>query len=96
MVLDNLQEYTASVDPVLEACHIDNKSKEANIKHRKKLIKWGTRLSTCYLICVILILCYTMISKGLNSSVLITLLGTTTAIVLGLPLVVLKGLFKER
>lgn len=64
-------------------------------KHRKYLVLWVICLSSAWLLAVtvILFLCGGGIFH-FDSAVFITLLATTTATVLGLPVVVLKGLFK--
>lgn len=65
-------------------------------KHRKILVLWVIVLSSLWLlnVCVIMYLCGGAVFNY-DTPVLITLLATTTATVLGLPLVVLRGLFEQ-
>lgn len=66
----------------------------------KKDTTWRCRLSwwvifadSLWLLAILIILCWNNTSFHLNDNVLIMLLGTTTANVLGLAFIVLKGLF---
>ena len=66
-------------------------------EQRKILVYWVIWLTSIYLGVILIVLMF--VGGGLftfNDGVLVTLLATTTATVLGLPLVVLKGLFKDR
>lgn len=64
--------------------------------HRKKLVVWVRQVTSLWLFAVIVLLAL----HGANvlhfdTTVLVTLLATTTANVLGLALIVLKGLFPK-
>lgn len=66
-------------------------------KWRDLLAKWVVRVTSIWMFTILVIL----LIKGfcstfdLEKEVLITLLATTTANVLGLPLIVLRGIFSE-
>lgn len=63
--------------------------------HRHTLIVWMMMVVSFWLIAVILIVSLNgRLSLGINDTVLVTLMATTTANVLGLPLIILKDLFK--
>lgn len=65
--------------------------------HRKYLVYWVMCLSSLWLIIVGYILCSVGFGYMVFSdTVLLMLLGTTTANVLGLPLIVLHGLFSNK
>lgn len=97
--------FDESPDPLLN--NVDNESKEIqekeryrqDTKHRDYLVHWVVYTNSAWLIAVMLVL----ISHGaydettkffhLSDGVIMTLLGTTTANILGLAYIVLKGLF---
>lgn len=60
-------------------------------EHRKYLVMWVTITVNIWIIAILLILCF----KELSDNVLITLLSTTTINILGMPIIVLKSLFKS-
>lgn len=81
-----------------EAKRIKNKSDDKDITHRSRLVNWVIIFASCYILIVFVLLFFVHFckGKGLSDVVTITLLGTTTANVLGLPYIVLKGLFKVK
>lgn len=89
---------------------IDNETKEAqekeryrqDTKHRDYLVRWVVYTNSAWLIAILVI----VIAHGaanedgtdlfqLSDTVMVTLLATTTANVLGLALIVLRGLFSD-
>lgn len=85
--------------------NIDNKSKsqqekdryEQDTKHRSILARWVIVITSVWLLCVIVILILDGCSVlDISDVVLNVLLATTTANVLGLPYIVLKGLFGSK
>lgn len=66
-----------------------------NTEYRKNLTRWVMWTSVCWLgfVAVILVLNSSINGFVLSDAVLAVLLGTTTANVLGLALIVLKGMF---
>lgn len=65
-------------------------------KHRNTLVYWVMSVTCVWIVAVLVVVFLVGYRRmELSSSVLVTLLATTTANVLGLPLVVLRGLFKE-
>ena len=66
-----------------------------NIKFKTKAFNWVLWLVSIYLLVVVGLLVHANFIGGnhLSDNVLIALLTTTTATVVGLPLVVIKGLF---
>lgn len=77
---------------------LKNEEKAANLKYRGMLVWWTTFLTSVYLIFVVIFLCVyaTKNNFKFSENLMITLLATTTATVLGLPAIVLKGLFSIR
>lgn len=81
-----------------EKKHKNNKIKAEGERYsgdteiRKNLAYWSASLVSIYLLVVFLIL---VLSSDISENVLITLLTTTTINVLGLMLIVLKGLFEK-
>lgn len=73
-----------------EQQRIKNKGLSQDITHRNILVYWVMSVVSVWLICVLLIVVYTTLSD----TVKVTLLTTTTINILGLPLIILKGLFK--
>lgn len=65
-------------------------------KLRIKLTHWIKWLIPAWLASVVAVLTLSMFFGGLDSSVLIALLTTTTVNILGLPYIVLKGLFDKK
>lgn len=63
---------------------------------RKKLAYWAFVIVTLWLVCVMLILAYNYDRYKLSDNVLIALLTTTTANVLGIIYIVLKDLFNGK
>ena len=93
-----IESSDSKTDDVIDYDYVDEKSVSLqrfaeDTKLRRELAVWTYELITAWLITTFLLL---ILSKciGISNSVLIALLTTTTANVLGLPLVVLKGLFK--
>ena len=68
---------------------------EEDTEHRGKLVKWVVSVSNLWLIFVgsVVLLDAGPFHFNVSDGVIIALLGTATANVLGLPYVVLKGLF---
>lgn len=67
-----------------------NKSIDQDIKHRNILVYWVMCVVSVWLLGVLYIITYCW---GLSDTVKVTLLTTTTINILGLPLIILKGLF---
>jgi len=66
-----------------------------NTKHRKTLVYWVMWVVSLWLFLVIFVVAISGFSFfELSDSVLITILTTTTINILGLPLIILRGLFK--
>lgn len=63
---------------------------------RIELTHWIRWLIPAWLASVVAVLILSMFFGGLDSSVLIALLTTTTVNILGLPYIVLKGLFDKK
>ncbi len=75
---------------------------EQEIKHRNILVYWVIGVVSIWLIIVLIILfkqgSFSLTlseSFNLSDKVIMTLLGTTTVNILGLPYIILKGLFKS-
>lgn len=67
-----------------------------NRKHREKLIQWCKWLATIYLSIILLIVFFLGFELiKLSDWVMIAVLTTTTANILGLMYIILKGLFKS-
>lgn len=84
-------------DPDRKPKPLENKRYEQDTKWRDRLAKWVVWVTSIWMFTILLILliegfCSTF---DLEKEVLITLLATTTANVLGLPLIVLRGIFSE-
>lgn len=63
--------------------------------HRHTLILWMMTIVSLWLMAVIFIVAFNgLLNLSINDTVMVTLLATTTANVLGLPLIILKDLFK--
>lgn len=69
---------------------LKNKDLSQAIKHRNWLVCWVIITVTAWLLAVLVI----TIWCDLSDTVKVTLLATTTVNILGLPLIILKGLFK--
>ncbi|WP_109831389.1 hypothetical protein [Reichenbachiella versicolor] len=83
-----------SLSSQIERKKLESKRYESDTKDRKWLAIWTATIVSLWLLCVILILVKNESSKlDLSDTVLVTLLGTTTLNVLGLPYIVLKGHF---
>lgn len=68
-----------------------------NTHHRFVLVKWMMWIVGGWLfITAGIVITQLCIKKGLSDTILCTLLSTTTINVLGLAVIVLKGLFKEK
>ncbi len=85
----------------LHALQLENKNTETNINLRLGLVPWMKKIVIAWLIftgvIVIADLVVTAIfGKALSDSVVCALLTTTTANVLGLAVIVLKGLFPQK
>lgn len=85
--------------------NVDDKSKaeqekaryEQDTKHRSILAYWVIWVTSSWLVCVIVILILNGCSVlEISDIVLNVLLATTTANILGLPYIVLKGLFGSK
>ena len=80
--------------------HLKNEKQRREL--REKFGTWTRKTVIAWIIGLGVVLASARAGKGLlgknifSNSVLITLLGTTTATVLGLPYIILKGLFPER
>lgn len=76
---------------------LENDRYKQDTKWRDRLAWWVIGVTSSWMLIILLIL----VIKGfcstfdLEKEVLITLLATTTATVLGLPLIVLRGIFSE-
>lgn len=96
------------LDPALN--DIDTESKGAQIKeryrqdtrHRDYLVKWVVYTNSAWLIAIlVIVIAHGAINEEgsdlfhLTDTVMVTLLATTTANVLGLALIVLRGLFNQ-
>lgn len=84
----------------LHALQLENKNTETNINLRLGLVPWMKKIVIAWLIftgvIVIVDLVFTAIfGKALSDAVVCALLTTTTANVLGLAVIVLKGLFPQ-
>ena len=84
-------------DPDRNPKPLENKRYEQDTKWRDRLAKWVVWVTSIWMLTILVILliegsCSTF---DLEKEVLITLLATTTANVLGLPLIVLRGIFSE-
>lgn len=62
-------------------------------RHRGRLITWVMVIIPCWLVAVLLI---TAFSDNVDNNVKVALLVTTTANVIGLALVVLRGMFEKK
>lgn len=70
--------------------HLKNKDLSQAIRHRNWLVRWVIITVSIWLALVLGII----ICCDLSDTVKVTLLTTTTVNILGLPLIILKGLFK--
>ncbi|MGL5894138.1 MAG: hypothetical protein ACRCZM_05950, partial [Bacteroidales bacterium] len=69
---------------------ISNRYNE-DTKHRRVMVYWTMAVVSAWLLLSLIILVWVRISDNVK----ITLLTTTTANILGLPYIILKGLFRE-
>lgn len=69
---------------------IENNGLSQDILHRKILVFWVMGIVSLWLVAVL----YIIVWRDLSDTVKITLLTTTTVNILGLPYIILKGLFK--
>lgn len=74
-----------------EQQRIKNKGLNQDITHRNILVYWVMVVVSVWLLAVFYIIAFCW---GIADSVKVTLLTTTTINILGLPLIILKGLFK--
>lgn len=75
---------------------LERKRYEEDTEHRRILVHWVMQTSNIWISCVVFIVIFCGAGVfSLSDVVLTTLLATTTATILGLPLVVLRGLFKD-
>ena len=90
--IDNIDDYSQVQQEELSKIE----RYKADTKHRENLINWTKKIVSLWLIfvCFLLIL-NNFLNVKLDSSVLITLLGTTTLNILGLPFIILRGLFQD-
>lgn len=70
-----------------------NKAIDQDIKHRNILVYWVMSVVSVWLIAVVLIIVF---CRNLTDTVKVTLLTTTTINILGLPFIILKGLFGDK
>lgn len=100
----------SNITPAPALNDIDNEPKEAQIKeryrqdtrHRDYLVKWVVYTNSAWLIAIlVIVIAHGAINEDgsdrfhLTDTVMVTLLATTTANVLGLALIVLRGLFNQ-
>lgn len=72
----------------------EKKRYSEDTRHRKRLVYWVMGVVTVWLICIfVFLLLYGFGCIKAEALVVETLLATTTANILGLPYIVLKGLF---
>lgn len=76
------------------------KNMESDRELKQKMALWVQEVIVCYLVGIFIIVIFYMFLKICNiqllsDAVLITILTTTTLNLLGMPLIVLKSLFKE-
>lgn len=69
---------------------IENNGLSQDISHRKILVYWVIWVVSLWLVVILCIIVW----RDLSDTVKITLLTTTTVNILGLPYIILKGLFK--
>lgn len=91
------EPHVSMEDEKLRSHKLANEDFEKSIKHRHTLVIWMMCVVSIWLVIaagiVIIQLC---IKQGLSDTVLCTLLSTTTINVLGLAVIVLKGLFNHK
>lgn len=73
-----------------------NERYREDTKHRRNLSTWAASIVSLWLISVLLILIFNSKSINLSDSTMIALLSTTTLNVLGMMLIVLRGLFENK
>lgn len=71
---------------------LENRGYKQDMKHRDKLVEWVIGLVSFWVLIVVMI----VIKTDLSDAVIITLLSTTTINILGLPYIILKGLFGDK
>ena len=105
----NWGDTESDVTPAPALNDIDNETKEAQIKERYRqdtrrnyLVKWVVYTNTAWLIAIlVIVIAHGAVNEDgsdlfhLTDTVMVTLLATTTANVLGLALIVLRGLFNQ-
>ena len=69
---------------------------EEDTKHRKNLSTWAAVIVSIWLISVLLILTFNTSWLELSDTIMVALLSTTTLNVLGMMVIVLRGLFENR
>lgn len=74
---------------------LSNDAKQATSNLRIRMCRWVMWVVSIYLICVALIIAYTLYKQNLSDSVLIAILTTTTINILGLPLMIIISLFPK-
>lgn len=84
----------------IHALQLENKDKESNINLRKELVPWMKWIVVAWLIFTGIVVVSDLLlsafcGSALSDAVLCALLTTTTANVLGLAVIVLKGLFPQ-
>lgn len=84
----------ADADNELQSVILKQERYKADTEQRLYLVKLIMRIISGWLIAVMLILVLNNCLFHLSDPVLITLLGTTTATVIGLPAIVLRGFFQ--
>ena len=72
-----------------------------NIELRKNFATWTKEIVTAWIVCLGASLLFLAVYRGVSGEklfsdwILVTLLGTSTATIIGLPLVIIKGLFSS-
>lgn len=89
------QEYKVWEDYEIISKKLRNDRYEEDTIHRRNLSSWAAIIVSIWLFSVILILIRNTSEYKLSDAVMIALLGTTTLNVLGMMMIVLKGLFFE-
>jgi hypothetical protein len=69
---------------------------EEDTKHRRNLSTWASFVVSLWLIVVLIILILNTSYIKLSDTVMVALLSTTTLNVLGMMVIVLKGLFEDK
>lgn len=73
-----------------------NERYQEDTKHRRNLSTWAAVIVSIWLISVLFILSFNTDKLRLSDTVIVALLSTTTLNVLGMMVIVLRGLFDEK